>query len=163
MRSSQIVSNCAVLTLLVAVPVLAKRKIATVPAEYTPPISAFSEHIKVENYHFEVNHDATRERLVVEYGYPDELYDISIGDGGGPPATRVQVPGLRWDPEERAVVYRAGDKETRCAVALGTPGKHLRLRNTGACAVTTSAAVLKIDDGWDAHSLKNLDLWFEAK
>jgi len=163
MRSYQLLRNCLFLALMAGAPVLGRTKIVTIPAEYTPPVSAFSEPVNVEGYHFEVNRDATRARVVVEYGYPDELYEISIGYVGGLSATRVQLPGLRWDPEEHAVVYQAGDKETKCAVARGTPGSHFRLRNTGACTVSTTAAILKSDDGWNVRSLKGLDVWLDTK
>jgi hypothetical protein len=147
------------MALAVAVPALADSKIRidTVPATYEPPLSMYAQPLSLGGYHFEANEETGRARVVVDYSYdvinPGE-YDP------GPEPTIAQIPGLTWDASTRSVVYEANGRRTVCAVAY--QGRHLKLKNTGACTITTTEGEHTTDDGWSLHHFKAIDVWFEA-
>src|ERR1700733_13821635 len=91
-----------------AIPVSANSriKIDTVPSEYTPIDSPTNrESVSLSSYHFEVEPETRRARVVVEYTYPDQMIYGPDDDAGGPASTIVQLPGLRYDVGTHTVVY----------------------------------------------------------
>jgi hypothetical protein len=153
-----------------------KIRIDTVPATYEPPLSMYAQPLSLGGYHFEANalsmyaqplslggyhfeanEETGRARVVVEYDY----HIINPGEyDPGPEPTIAQIPGLTWDAATRSVVYQANGRRTACAVAY--QGRHLKLKNTGACTVTTTEGEHTTDDGWSLHHFKAIDVWFEA-
>src|SRR5208282_5089439 len=98
----------SLMALAIAVPVSAnlRIKVDTIPSEYAPISSPTNrEPVTMSSYHFEVNQETNRARLVVIYTYPDQMTYGPDDDAGGPPPTIVQLPGLTYDAEGRAVVY----------------------------------------------------------
>ena len=164
MRSIWLLSGCLFAILALPAQADTRTKITTVSAEYTPLKSSFSEPVSVAGYHFEVNADASRARVVVDYEYRDQWAHMQDNESAGDPGLEpglVQLPGLTWDPTARAVVYEAQGKRTLCAVQ-GKPGKEHELKNTGACTVTATASIVDLDDGWEVHHAKALDIWLNA-
>jgi hypothetical protein len=41
-------------------------------------------------------------------------------------------------------------------------GHHLKVKNTGACTVTTAVAEHAEDTGWDIHRFRAIDAYFEV-
>lgn len=159
----------ALVALALAVPALASSriKIATVPSEYTPENSTTNtEPVSLSSYHFEVNEETGRARLVVDYTYPDELIYGPNDDALGPPSTVVQLPGLTYDASAHAVVYESNGTRDICAtveVRDGLLGHHLKIRNTGACTVSAVVANHAEDDGWSIHHFRALDTYLEVR
>ncbi len=124
------------LALAFAVPAHAdtKVKIATVPETYTPQNFSRSERVRMSSYHFEVNQQTNRARLVVVYTYRDEISYAHGDDGGGPKNTEIELPGLTYDATNHAVVYDSGSKKTVCATVQekgGPAGHHLNAKKHG--------------------------------
>jgi len=155
-----------VLTMAIAapVPVDARIKIATVPAEYRPHTGA--ERIlpvSMGDFYFEVNKETGRARVVVEYTIPHQVDYRSQGDLGIPP-TLAQLPGLTYDPAASSVVYDEGGKRTVCALVQKTKGRQtLRAKSTGSCVVTASVGEHTQDDGFSLHHSRALDVYFEVR
>ncbi|MGO9275815.1 MAG: hypothetical protein ACLQOO_37165 [Terriglobia bacterium] len=154
-----------VLTMAVAaaVPDDARIKIATVPAEYRPNTgSERMQPVKMDSFHFEVNQETGRARVVVEYTYPHAVGYRSDGDPG-PQPTMAQLPGLTYDPAANAVVFDGGGKRTVCALVPKTKGRQtLRAKSTGSCVVTASVGEHTQDDGFSLHHSRALDVYFEV-
>jgi len=159
--------------LLLAVPAIAvagsastRIKIDTVSNEYWPTNVTMREPVYLKNFHFEVNPETVRARIVVEYTYPDELVNEREDDGGGPPPTIVQLPGLKYEPQTHAITFQADGKKTTCANVeehKGLFGKHLQIKNTGSCFVTSEGAKHAEDDGWAIRHYKAIDTYFEVR
>jgi hypothetical protein len=115
-------------------------------------------------YHFEANEETGRARVVVDYTYRDQ---VAVDQNVNPPATDpgpaptvAQIPGLTWNAATRSIVYDADGRQTVCAVAQGEG--RLRMKNTGACVVTTTEGQHTSDDGWRLHHFKAIDTWIEV-
>lgn len=54
-------------------PLVTRIKIDTVPNEYAPVNATVREPVSTRDFHFEVNEETVRARVVVDYTYPDEL------------------------------------------------------------------------------------------
>jgi hypothetical protein len=158
----------ALVALALAIPVSANSriKIDTVPSEYAPIDSPTSrEAVSMSSYHFEVDEETGRARVVVDYTYPDQLIYGPNDDAGGPPSTIVQLPGLTYDATAHAVVYDSNGTKAVCATVndqAGIFGHHLKVKNTGACTVTTVIAGHAEDTGWDIHRFRAIDTYFEV-
>ena len=99
-----------------------------------------------------MNPETVRARVVIEYTYPDQVVYGKDDDGRGPQPTMVQIPGLRFIPQDHAVVYEADGKQTVCADVQehkGLMGTRLRIKNTGLCTVTAERTKHAEDDGWE--------------
>ena len=135
-----------------------KIKIDNVPAEYRPNTGAeLPEPVSMQSFHFEVHDDRTQAQVVIEYTYPDEQYNRADGDSG-PPSTVVQLPGLTYDPSAHAVVYDRDGKRAVCAVVQESKGRfrrHVSIRNTGSCVITTAVA--------DHTPFGAIDIYFEVR
>lgn len=141
-------------------------KIDTVPDEYSPTNVTVTEPVSMHDYHFEVNPETRRARVVVEYTYPDELMYEREDDGGGPKPTIAQLPGLKYDVADQEVVYVANGTTSVCAKVenhKGFLGRHLRVKSTGSCTVTSEDAKHAEDDGWAIQRFKAIDTYFEVR
>jgi hypothetical protein len=153
----------------VAVPASANSKVRidTVPSEYAPIDSPTNrEPVSLSSFHFEVDRETGRARVVVEYNYPDQMIYGPNDDLGGPRATIVQLPGLTYDATAHAVVYDSNGTKAVCATVndqAGLFGRHLKVKNTGACTVTTVVAVHAEDTGWDIRRIRAIDTYFEVR
>jgi hypothetical protein len=159
----------ALVALAFAIPVSANSKIQidTVPSEYIPINSPTNrETVSLSSFHFEVNQETGRARVVVEYTYPDQMTYGPADDAGGPRPTIAQLPGLTYDAAAHAVVYDSSGTKTVCATVSeqsGLFGHHLRVRSTGACTVTTNVANHAVDTGWDIRRFRAVDTYFEVR
>lgn len=158
----------AIAAIALAVPVFGNSRIRidTVPSEYAPPNSPTnSEPVSMSGYHFEVNEETGRARVVVLYTYPDQMTYGPDDDAGGPRPTVVQLPGLAYDKAAHSVVFDSNGTKAICATvneAANIFGHHLRVKNTGACTVTSVVADHSEDTGWDIHRFRALDTYFEV-
>ena len=163
----------APIILLCAVPLTARGatsftriKIDTVSNEYTPANVTVREPVSMKGFHFEVNPETVRARVVVDYTYPDEQVYGQDDDAKGPQPTLAQVPGLKYDPQAHTIVYEGDGKSTVCANVeerKGLFGKHLKIKNTGSCVVTSEDAKHAEDDGWSIHRFQAIDTYFEVR
>ena len=163
----------ASVVLLLAVPTIAasgtpsaRIQIDTVPDEYRPTNYNVQEPVSMSGFHFEVNKETVRARVVVDYTYPDELIYSLDDDGLGPRRSIAQIPGLKYDPEMREIVYEGEGKATVCAKVddhKGIFGKHLRIKNTGSCIVTAEDTKHAEDDGWSIHRFSAINTYFEVR
>ena len=141
-------------------------KLATVPDRYTPTNATVNEPVSMQGFHFEVNPETVRARVVVEYTYPDELVYEKNDDNRGPQPTVVQLPGLKYIPEERAIVYESDGHQTVCAHVRKRTGvfQHaLQIQNTGACTVTSEDSKHADDDGWQIRRFSAIDTYLEVR
>ncbi len=141
-------------------------QIATVPDHYTPTNASVSEPVSLQGFHFEVNRETVRARLVVEYTYPDQIVYQKGDDKRGPQATVVQLPGLKYLPEDHVVVYQRNGEQTVCGHVTGGAGllhHNLKVTNTGACTVTSEDSKHAQDDGWKVKRYKAIDTYFEVR
>jgi hypothetical protein len=158
----------ALVGLALAVPVSANSrvKIDTVPSEYAPIESPTnSETVSLSSFHFEVNQETDRARVVAIYTYPDQMTYGPDDDAGGPRPTIVQLPGLSYDAAAHAVVYDSNGTKAVCATVAERAGllrHHLKIKSTGACIVKTVLADHSEDTGWDIHRFSALDTYFEV-
>jgi len=158
----------ALVTLAVAVPVSANPgvKIDTVPSEYAPISSPTNrEPVSMSSFHFEVNQETSRARVVVEYTYSDQMTYGPDDDAGGPRPTITHLPGLIYDAGAHAVLYDSNGTKTVCATVneqSGLFGHHLKVKNTGSCTVATVVADHVEDTGWDIHRFRAIDTYFEV-
>lgn len=141
-------------------------KIDTVPAEYRPNTGSEPlRPVSMAGFHFEVNKETGRARVVVEYTYPHEVGYQASGDRG-PQPTVAELPGLIYDRSAHAVVYNGGEKRTVCATVQekkGFRGAHFNIRNTGSCVVTATVADHAQDDGWSLRRSRAIDTYFEVR
>ena len=139
-------------------------KIDTVPDRYTPSNATFSKPVSMSGFHFEVN--PVRARVVVDYTYADEPVYSQDDDNHGPQSTYAQLPGLKYDASAHTVVYEAEGNSTVCANVeehKGLFGKHLKLRNTGACFVTADNSRHAEDNGWSIDRFQAIDTYFVVR
>ena len=152
-------------TLAASVPTT-RIKIDTVPDEYMPTNVTMREPVSLQEFHFEVNTETKRARVVVGYAYPDELINDRDDDNGGPAPTVKQIPGLDYDAAVHQVVYEANGKRTVCADVVehkGLFGQRLKIKNTGACTVTAEDVKHAEDDGWAIQHFRAIDTYFEVR
>jgi hypothetical protein len=141
--------------------------IDAVPSEYTPingPQTA--EPVSLSSFHFEVNPETQRARVVVEYTYPDALIYARRDPTRGPQSTVAQIPGLWYDLADHEIVYESNGSKTVCATVddrTGTSGHHVKITNTGACSVTAHVENHAEDDGWRIHRFRALDTYFNVQ
>lgn len=152
---------------LSAVPVYANSriKIDTVPSEYAPINSPTNRGpVSLSSYHFEVEPQTGRARVVVEYTYPDQMTYGPDDDARGPASTIVQLPGLRYEAGAQAVIYDANGTKSVCANVedrSGLFGHRLKVKNTGACTVSVVAVEHTEDTGWNLRRFRALDTYLE--
>ena len=152
-----------------ALPVFASTRIKldTVPYEYTPENSPTNiEPVSMSSYHFEVNEETNRARIVVDYTYPDQLIYGPDDDTRGPYPTIVQIPGLTYDSTAHAVIYELNGTRDVCATVKvhdGLFGRHTNVKNTGACTVSAVVADHVVDDGWRLHHIRAIDTYLEVR
>ena len=103
-------------------PAATKIKIDSVPANYKPSCGAeTAQPVSMAAFHFEVNRETNRARVVVDYTYPDAA--VCGADGGlGPQPTQVQPAGLTYNKEEHEVVYSEEERIqcARCFIAASS-------------------------------------------
>ena len=141
-------------------------RLATVPDRYTPTNASVDEPVSMQGFHFEVNPETARARLVVEYTYPDQIVYQKGDDKRGPQPTIVQLPELKYVPGKHAVVYEGAKHQTVCAqVRKGKGLLHhgLQIQNTGACTVTSEDVKHAEDDGWQIRRFTAIDTYFEVR
>jgi len=152
---------------MVAVPSSADThiKIASVAPEYTPTAGPETpEPVSMQSYSFEVQLEAGRARVVVDYTYPDQAA-FGMDGGAGPEAAVVQIPGLKYDSDAKEVVYDAGGKKTVCAMVRKRKilfWKTLAVTPTGACVVTSRHDEHVEDTGWGIRRVPAVDTFFEV-
>jgi len=141
-------------------------KIDTIPSEYAPINCPTNwEPVSLSSYHFEVEPETGRARVVVEYTYPDQMTFGPDDDAGGPPSTIVQLSGLRYDAGAHAVVFDSNGARSVCATVNEQStlfGHHLKVKNTGTCTVSTVVAEHAENSGWDIHRFRAIDTYFEV-
>ena len=141
-------------------------KIDTVPSEYTPSdYPTNHEPVSLSSFHFEVNQETGRARIVAEYTYPDQMTFGPDDDVNGPQPTIAQIPGLSYDAADHEVVYDANGTRAVCANVEEHSdlfGHHVKIRKTGACTVTTNVGQHAEDDGWSIHHFRAIDTYFEV-
>lgn len=142
-----------------------KIKIDTVPATYTPSNYNRSERVRISSYHFEVNKQLSRTRLVVIYTYRDQISYGSEDVQHGPRPTIVEVPGLTYDAKAHAIVYDADGTKAVCATVEekgGDSGHRLKIKSTGACTVTTVVSEHVDDKAWDTDPHISMDSYLNV-
>ncbi|HEY1801247.1 MAG TPA: hypothetical protein VGG46_09975 [Terriglobales bacterium] len=125
-----------------------------------------TEPVSMYDFHFEVNSETRRARVVVEYTYPDERIYEREDDGGGPKPTIAQIPGLKYDIADQEVVYAANGTTSVCANVedhKGFLGRHLWAKSTGVCIVEVEDVKHAQDDGWTIRRFKAIDTYFEVR
>jgi hypothetical protein len=167
MRHFFIINVFIVMSSALPVSANSRIKIDTVPSEYAPINSPTNrEPVSLSSYHFEVEPETGRARVVVEYTYPDQMTFGPDDDSGGPTSTIVQLPGLRYDASAHAVVYDSNGTKSVCATVddrSGLFGHHLKVKNTGACTVSVVAASHTEDTGWNLRRFRALDTYLEIR
>jgi|ERR1700683_41121 len=142
-------------------------KIDSIPYEYTLVNSITNrEPVSVSSYHFEVEPETGRARVVVEYTYPDQM--IYGGDDPlrGPQPSFAQIPGLKYDPAAHAVIYDREGTKAVCANVTERQslfGRHRKVTNTGECSVTAVRSVQTVDTGWKLVRVRALDTFLEVR
>jgi hypothetical protein len=141
-------------------------KIASVPDVYMPANLTIRERVSMQNFHFEVNPETLRARLVIEYTYPDKLLYGRNDDKGGPKPSIVQIPGLQYKPETHAVVFEADGRQTVCGQVgehRGIFGRRLVVKATGACFVSWKDTKRVENDGWAIHRSRAIDTYLVVR
>lgn len=141
-------------------------KLATVPDRYTPTNASVIEPVSMQGFHFEVNPETIRARVVVEYTYPDELVYERNDDNRGPQPTIVQLPGLKYRPQNQTIIYDHDGRETVCAYVHNRRGllhHGMQIKNTGACSVSSEDVPHAEDNGWQIQRFKAIDTYFEVR
>jgi len=142
-------------------------KIDSIPYEYMLVNSITNrEPVSVSSYHFEVEPETGRARVVVEYTYPDQM--IYGGDDPlrGPQPSFAQIPGLKFDPAAHAVIFDGFGTKVVCANVTehrGLFGQHRKVTNTGECSVTAMPSIHTVDTGWNLVRVRALDTFLEVR
>ncbi len=143
-----------------------KVKIDSVPDEYMPTTMTALQPVSMQDFHFEVEPETLRVRIVVDYTYPNENMLGPDDSKGGPPQTVAQLPDLKYEGDTHTIVYDAGEKKVICArveEAKGVFGRHLKVKNTGACTVTAEDTNHAEDDGFKVRRKRAVDTYFEVR
>jgi len=142
-------------------------KIDTLPTEYIPINSPTNrEPLSLAGFHFEVNLETQRARVVADYTYPDFMIYQPNDPAKGPRSTIAQIPGLKYDLATHEVVFESQGTRTVCATVAeqsGILGRRVKVRNTGACRVVTRVMEQTEDDGWNIHHFSVMNAYFEAQ
>src|ERR1700728_98618 len=142
-------------------------KIDAISYEYTLVNSITNrEPVSVSSYHFEVEPETGRARVVVEYTYPDQM--IYGGDDPlrGPQSSFSQIPGLKYDAAAHAVIFKGDGTKAVCANVTEHQslfGQHLKVTNTGECSVTAVPNIHTVDTGWNLIRVRSLDTFLEVR
>jgi hypothetical protein len=145
---------------------LVRIKIGRVPTRYSPTNATVSERVSMQGFHFEVNPETVRARIVVEYTYPDQIVYQKDDDKRGPQPTVVQLPQLQYVAADHAIVYVQGPSRTVCAYVRKEKGilhHGLLVQNTGACTVKVQRNRVAEDDGWKIRRFNVLEAYFEVR
>jgi outer membrane protein len=140
-------------------------KIGAVPNQYMPGNMSMFQPVSMKDFHFDIQPQTLQVRVVVDYTYPDENMLGQNDSQGGPPPIAVQVPGLKYDAAEHAIIYEANGAHIVCAQTeerRNVFGKHITVKNTGACDVTAEDAAHVGDDGWRIRRAQTLNTYFEV-
>ena len=141
-------------------------KIASVAPEYRPTAGPeMPEPVSMQSYSFEVEPQTSRARVVIDYTYPDQAA-FGLDGGAGPEPTMAQLPGLKYDASEKAVVYETGGKRTVCATVRDRRSffrKGIAVTPTGACAVTSRLVEHMADNGWSISQFPTVDTFLEVR
>jgi hypothetical protein len=141
--------------------------IDSVPSEYLLVNSITNrEPVSVSGFHFEVQPETGRARVVVEYTYPDQMMYGGDDPLRGPQPSFAQIPGLKYDPAAHAVIFDADGTKAVCASARehqGLFGQHLKITNTGACSVSAAPSIHTVDTGWNLIRVRTLDTFLEVR
>jgi hypothetical protein len=142
-------------------------KIDSIPYEYTLVNSITNrEPVSVSSYHFEVEPETGRVRVVVEYTYPDQMIYGGDDPVRGPEPSFAQIPGLKFDRAAHAVIFDGEGTKVVCANVTerrGLFGQHLKVANTGACSVTAVPSIHTVDTGWHLIRVRALDTFLEVR
>jgi hypothetical protein len=137
-----------------------------IPLEYTPINGPqVAEPVSLSSFHFEVNPETHRARVVVEYTYPDALIYERNDPTRGPQSSVVQIPGLTYDVANHDVIFASNGTRTVCATVAehaGFFGRSDKITKTGACDVTAHAENHAEDDGWSIRHFRSLDTFFNV-
>jgi hypothetical protein len=142
-------------------------KVDSIPYEYMLVSSITNrEPVSVSSYHFELEPETCRARVVVEYTYPDQM----IYGGGdplrGPQPSFAQIPGLKFDAAAHAVIFDGDGTKVGCANVTeygGLFGQHRKVTNTGECSVTAVPSIHTVDTGWKLIRVRALDTFLEVR
>ena len=138
-----------------------------VPLDYTPINGPqVAEPVSLSSFHFEVNPETHRARVVAEYTYPDALIYAINDPTRGPQSSVVQIPGLTYDVAKHEIVFVSNGVTTVCATVAdrdGFFGRREKITNTGACSVTARAENHAEDDGWNIRRFRALDTYFNVQ
>lgn len=142
-------------------------RIDSVPYEYAPLNSVTNrEPVSISSFHFEVEPETGRARVVVDYTYPDQLTYGADDPSNGPPSSLAQLPNLTYDPAARAVIYESNGTRTVCASVTdrhGLLGHNPKIHNTGGCTVKAVPSVHTVDTGWNLRHVRALDIYLEVR
>jgi hypothetical protein len=159
----------ALLALALPMPASANSSVPidVVPPEYTPIDGPqVAEPVSLSSFHFEVNPETHRARVVVECTYPDAMIYLRRDPTRGPQSTVAQIPGLSYDVANHEVVYETNGAKTVCATVddrTGPFSHHEKITNTGACSVTALVENHVEDDGWSIYRFRALDTYFNVQ
>lgn len=138
-----------------------------VPSQYTPINGPqLAEPVSLSSFHFEVNPETGRARIVVDYTYPDAMTYVPNDPTGGPQPSVVQIPGLTYDVANHEIVFESNGAKTVCATVdkrKGLFGRREKITNTGACNVKARVENHAEDDGWSIHRFCSLDTYFNVQ
>ena len=115
--------------------------------------------LQITGLHYRVNPALGRAWALVE------TYESSVsgGDEADPSGeTRVQVPGLAYDAAAGQIVFAAETGKVVCANVVSKPRK-LLITATGACGFHTAAGSVVTDDGFEMHTVRTVDVFFDTK
>ena len=95
--------------------------VAAAPATTGIRIDSVADKYAVREFSFEVNAEAGRAGIRLEYSYPPALVGLDDTGDQGPAPRITTVPGLTYDAAAHAVVYNDGVNRTTCATAAHHP------------------------------------------
>ena len=139
----------------------ARIPITTVPAAFVPnPGAGLPEPVSLAEFHFEVNKDTGRARIVIDYAYRGQQ-SIESEDQHKPAPSYTQLANLIYDPAAQTVVYTHGGRKTICAIVSG--GHRAKVKSTGNCFVTAAYAEHVEDNGWAIGKNRVLETYLETR
>jgi len=119
----------------------------------------------MQSFSFEVEKETGRAKVVVEYTYPDQAV-FGLDGGLGPGPTLTQISGLSYDRAAHVIAYDAHGKRVTCATVSNHKllfWRHVSVRPTGACTVSSQLTSYAEDSGWSIHRFRALDTFFESQ
>jgi len=152
-------------TLAIPMSAETKMKIASVGPQYTPKAgSQLPEPVSMRGYFFEVEKETGRARVVIDYTYPNQAA-YGFDGGAGPQPTMAQIPGLRYDPASKAVLYDAAGRSVVCATVRDQKvlfWSRSSIVPTGACKINSQPMDQVADTGWNIRRFRTIDTFFEV-